>query len=134
MNFKEISKDCPKVYNLLAEWFEMVVRAKTKDSSILTELFFKRLEVAQMATRTLFDFFDEQGIYIIIEPEIQYTREIDEDGNNPHYVIDRWGYDIHDEAYQVATGYQFDTRTDAEEAAFTKAFYVLERKINRKPV
>jgi len=80
--------------------------------------------------RLLYDFFDEQKIYVIVELEVQYTRELDEDGTNPHYVPDGFYYLIHDERQLAASGMKvYKDRSEAEADAFTDAFEILEEKL-----
>jgi len=79
--------------------------------------------------RDLYNFFDEQGIFGWASPEIQYTREIDENYRNPHYCIDEWGYDIHDNSDTLDIGYPFNSRLEAEEAMFEKEFELLEERL-----
>ena len=77
----------------------------------------------------MYGFLDENYIFVRVELELQYTRGIDEDGNNPHYVPDGFRYIIDDTSYCVGFGGVFDTRSQAEEEAFVKAFGVLEDRI-----
>ena len=62
--------------------------------------------------RDLYDFFDEQGIYI----------------NAYKYSSKWWAYDIMGIGIDESE-IQFKTRTEAEEKAFEKAFEILENKI-----
>lgn len=64
--------------------------------------------------KKLFDFFDEQGLRIFITPNKDFAWMI---------VMDDKLADLADKA--------FSTRTEAEEQAFTKAFQLLEEKLNR---
>jgi len=114
MSWQEINKKYPKAWNIYMNWFSEQNYGENLDFAF---------------NRDLYDFFDEQEIFIWIGPEIQYTREIDENDNNPHYCIDDWGYDIHDHSYTLASGYECKTRQEAEQAAFEKAFEILENKL-----
>jgi len=80
--------------------------------------------------RDLYDFFDEQILFIEVTPKIQYTRDVDEDYRNPHYHIDEWGYEINDNSFALAMDFGFESRKESEEEAFTKAFEILEEKLN----
>ena len=82
--------------------------------------------------RHLYDFFDDNHIYVTVSLEVQYTREIDEDGNNPHYVPEDFYFDIHDDRLHLVGGVGFKTRTKTEEMAFDAAFRVLDYKINNE--
>lgn len=77
-----------------------------------------------------YDFFDKNSILISIEIEVQYTREMDEEGNNPHYVPEGFRYDIHDLRYNLGGGVMYKTRTETEACAFEDAFKILEDKLN----
>ena len=84
--------------------------------------------------RLLYDFFDDNHIYIDISLEIQYTREIDEDDRNPHYVPEGFYYAINDDSYFLCGGggQLFKTRKEAEEDSFTAAFELLEKKLSNE--
>ena len=69
MNWEEISKKYPKGYSLLRGY------AKTSKPEFVCSKIIKGI-------RYLYDFFDEQSIFIIVDLEIQHTRTIDEDGEN----------------------------------------------------
>ena len=112
MNWEEISKKHPEALNELVKW-----------------LLSLQHQCLVIDDRALYDFFDEWKIFGWVSPEIQYTRIIDEDDKNPHYCIDEWGYDIHDDEFELAMDCKFKTRTEAEEAAFEKAFEILEEKL-----
>lgn len=112
MKWNKIKEDYPKAIALLWKWGNHPA------------------VVSRQKHRLLYDFFDEQEIYITIELEVQYTREIDEDGDNPHYVPDGFSFDIHDKIKSLVAGGVYKTRTESEEEAFTKAFEILEEKLN----
>ena len=126
MNWKEISEKCPKAISKLKDW------ATLKDETSFESLRIYFSVLWPGALRSLYNFFDEQGIFGWVSPEIQYTRELDEDNRNPHYVIDEWGYDIHDNSYELAIGYPFESRKKAEEAMFESEFKILEEKLKQK--
>ncbi len=62
-------------------------------------------------TRFLYDFFDEQGIYISL-----------------HHLEDEFVYEIEDGKDLNSSGEYESTRTEAETRAFEKAFEILENK------
>ena len=108
MNWKEIEEKCPNGFG--------------------------KLDVFSNSTgvnhdRMLYDFFDENEIWVSMELEVQYTREVDTDDRNPHYVPEGFYYSINDNSYLLAGGGVFKSRTEAETAAFTKAFKILEEKL-----
>ena len=126
MDWKEISSSYPKAWNLLIQ------------SEGLGNILFRFYELeiienedqTQWFVRDLYDFFDKNELFIAISPEVQYTREIDEDDKNPYYVIEEWYYDIHNNSYEIGGCFNnFPSRREAEEAAFTKAFEILEEKL-----
>ncbi|MEA2015455.1 MAG: hypothetical protein U9O59_01850 [Actinomycetota bacterium] len=130
MNWKEINKKCPKAFDLFFEWFKGDPKA-----GITKKNFLKVNDIIMMGgnIRELYDFFDKQEIFGWVSPEIQYTRELDEDGINPHYVPEEWGHEIHDTAYkyELDIDYSFTTRTEAEDAMFEEEFEILEGKLNK---
>jgi phage-related protein len=67
--------------------------------------------------RDLYDFFDEQGIYIV-PIQIIWKNEV------------MWEYRIgNKKTIQEFRSQMYDTRTEAEEQAFLKAFELLEEKL-----
>lgn len=119
MNWQEIKEKYPnasKLYQNFGGWsHEDKIKAYLKD---------------EVLRRDLYDFFDEQNIFINVSQEYQYTREVDEDGRNSHYVPDGWDWDIHDRAYYLATSKALSkSRKEAEQQAFLKAFEILENKL-----
>lgn len=127
MNWKEINKKNPKAFDLFFKWFKGDPKATMKKQEFLDV---NDIVVMHGSLRELYDFFDKQGILIVVTPEMQYTREIDEDGRNPHYVPKEWGYDIHDSAYLLESKSPFDDRVKAEKDAFEHAFPILEKQLN----
>ena len=117
MNWEEISKKYPKGYSLLRGY------AKTSKPEFVCSKIIKGI-------RYLYDFFDEQSIFIIVDLEIQHTRTIDEDGENPHYVPEGFRFEIHDNSYCIAHSDKvYKTRTETETKGFTKGFELLEQII-----
>ncbi len=119
MNWKEIEEKCPKVCTKLKQAGFL---AKTTDE--------RKWVFFGSHIRELYDFFDKNEIFIFIEAEIQYTREIDEDGYNPHYCIDKFNCILHDNSRHLFYDGLYNSRIEAEEAAFEKAFEILEDKLN----
>ena len=126
MNWKEIFEKCPKSRNKLINWVGFPLGV----DSVRGNLWYGNDPQFLFPMRNLYDFFDEQGIYGWVNPEIQYTRTIDEDDKNPHYCIDEWGYDIHDDSFELAIDYGFKSRAEAEEIMLEKEFEILEEKLN----
>jgi len=93
MNYWEIGNKYPRAYKLMLDWI------KGKANFVL-----------DFNTRGLFDFFDEQGIYILIDKNYS-TREQIWHSNMDSLIC--------------------KTRTEAEEKAFEKAFEILENKLGK---
>ena len=111
MNWLQISINYPKAFSKLEQW--------GNHPAVLS----------RQKKRLLYNFFDENKIFLWVEPEIQYTRDIDEDGNNPHYVVESWSYMIHNNRITLFSNSGFKNRTKAEGKAFTKAFGILNDKL-----
>ena len=109
MNWKEIKKKYPKAWILLKEWF-----GYKKNITINMEL-----SKIFMPERKLYDFFDKQKI--IIEIGIGYNF------NENKYILNEWSYDIID--CDIENEGQYNSRLEAEEVAFLKAFEILENKL-----
>jgi hypothetical protein len=112
MNWKEISK-CPKAWRKLFEkykglTYDVIPNAPDGEVVLYSEHY---PSDSRFELRKLFDFFDEQELNI----------EIGIDWNNLGYI------------YRIGCGtwvQSYSTRTEAEEKAFTKAFQLLEEKLN----
>ncbi len=127
MNWTKIATDNPHAWKALNEWHN-------NDSSVFIidhpSVWADSSPLDKWEIRHLYDFFDENHIFITIELEVQYTREIDEDGTNPHYEPDGFWYLIHDTHQLAASGMKvYKLRTEAEVDAFTDAFKILENKL-----
>ncbi len=76
--------------------------------------------------RDLYDFFDEQGIYI----SIRYDNRWENPDSTDSEVINYWDWDIDDSLNNLGSSQvEEPTRTEAEEKAFEKAFEILESKV-----
>ena len=73
-------------------------------------------------TRALFDFFDEHGIYVSA-----YYR-IDQAKKPIHIFLPRVSYK-EDEIYTTEILGDFNSRQEAEQAAFEKSFEILEGRL-----
>ena len=117
MNWNLIKEKYPKAYGLLT---------KSYSRFHLEHGFYIRL---------LYDFFDEQGIYIDISPTLDYKESIIK--NTPHKLLfNSEVYTRHERdgqnkpfLYEETFGSFWDTRTEAEEKAFEKAFEILEERL-----
>jgi len=105
MNWKEIKKKYPKSIELLKEWlFLKLGNEGDLGLNMISGLFHTE--------RRLYDFFDEQGIIILINYASQY-----------------WNYTINN--FFIGKSKERDniTRKQAEEQAFLKAFEILEKSL-----
>ena len=100
MNWEKISKDYPKAFVLYNEWW------------------------GEHKYLDLFNFFDEQDIFITINADYLGTIEylpVNKSSEDVYFWINinwEWEDDI-----------EYDTRTEAESAAFERAFEILEKKL-----
>lgn len=108
MNWKEIKEKYPKSSNLLSKW-----NTNMKNWSNISSI---------MPPRDLYDFFDEQGIIIGIPVDYTYL------GEKYVYMFEI----IHPENTRCHEGEWYDTREEAEESAWMKAFEILEEQLNKK--
>ena len=69
--------------------------------------------------RDLYDFFDEQGIWIMITPPASLDEGVNYFDCTISYLDGFWGND----------GREYKTRLEAEQAAFNKAFEILENRL-----
>ncbi len=92
-----VAEECPKARKQFREW---VAKNIAHNVGFCFEC------------RDLFDFFDEQGIYISL-----------------HHIEGEFIYEIEDGNYFNDDAEYESTRTEAEEKAFEKAFELLENKL-----
>ena len=105
MNWNEIKQKYPKAEEDFAKWY-----FQNFDKQVEWVL---NKSVA-VFDRTLFDFFDEQVIYISIGAFMVF------------------GIRIYDKGATIFADSDYKTRTEAEEKAFEKAFEILENKLEGK--
>jgi len=99
MSWQEINKKYPKAWNIYMNWFSEQNYGENLDFAF---------------NRDLYDFFDEQGIYINTEVAVETLHC-------------NWFYNISGIKIYSEGGYK--ARKEAEEMAFTKAFEILENKL-----
>lgn len=108
MKWSQIKEDCPKSFKLMA------------NSGYVKGV------INRMIIRDLYDFFDENGVFI--------TISVDYYGINEHNPLQYSG-DTGDVYYWINVNWVYEdnveyrTRTEAEQFAFTKAFEILENKL-----
>ena len=118
MNWKEIKEKYPKAFNQMNEWYGEGLLEFHHSENRYGHYFTDGVHIVEMwndfLDRNLYDFFDENEIWIDIDHEFgaDWTFTIDNGGN---------GHD--------GDGTIYKTRTEAETAAFTKAFEILEEKL-----
>jgi len=106
MNWEEISKKHPEALNELVKW------------SSLRES--KHQETWLSPYRAFYDFFDEQEIYVAITTLLKPHTD-----DSTRFF--EWDIDIE---YDTFMDYElYNTRQEAEEMAFLKAFKILEEKL-----
>lgn len=102
MNWNKIQDDNPRTFQKLANWeFNNEYIVEGNDNTI----------------RLLFDFFDEQGIYVVIDLYFE-----DENKMCWEYCIER----------DIVSDDEYGSRQEAEMAGVTKAFEVLETKLKER--
>ena len=128
MNWNTIKEKCPKAFEKYKEWLEDPV--KINDLGWLG--WEEELPTFRFVNeRYSFDFFDEQGIFIEVQPYLSEEQP------------EKWGWDIimGDSKLSINADdrfYDYDclkrsiTRTESETEAFSKAFEILEKQLERK--
>ena len=105
MNWTEIKEKYPKAYDSLLEWEPII--------DISVWIYFK--------DRNLYDFFDEQEL--IIEIGVEYGKDCED------YWFE-WFINLKGTGGADYLGHKcYKSRSEAEQAAFTKAFEILEEKL-----
>lgn len=108
MNWENIQKEYPEAYEL----FIKSDQYKTHDIYGFIET----------RIRDLFDFFDENGTIV----EVSTSKYLDE--NKLDLIL--FDYVVyHDKRNEYECESEFETRSEAEKAAFTKAFKILNDKL-----
>lgn len=112
MDWKKISKKYPKAFEAFSDW-------KFNGRKDLTPFMYMALI---KDVRILYDFFDENEIWITINADnikdYDYPGSIKK-GEIYFWININWIYE---------DDIKYLTRTEAEEAAFNKAFEILEQK------
>lgn len=109
-NAKEIIGKYPKAITSLKNWLEGELQAPAEDD--LLEL------ILTHNPRILYDFFDEKGIYVSIDK--YYSKNTEKEPNF------NWGIEKGDSDYESEE--EYDDRPAVEEAAFIKAFEILDNE------
>jgi len=112
MNWKEIEKKLPKAWEAFEKWLQTDVVFNMDEFQAIEKDIYK----FSLNIRKLFDFFDKQGLVILIDYYQNYFYWFIK---SPNDIIN-----ISGEAWK-----KIKTRTEAETAAFTRAFKMLERTL-----
>ena len=116
MNWNEIREQYPKAWEVFWKWKPYLkLYEDNKLGWEYTDGVHQILMFASFVERDLYDFFDEQKIYIIVEYQenraYPFSAKILEDG------------------YQNSALLFGDSRSEAENKAFEKAFEILEGRV-----
>jgi len=140
MNWNKIKEKHPKAFRL---WLdsedykaEPVVVEYSRESKDIYLADADNQTTFLCELRDLYDFFDEQGIYINIFEAGILTGKIKDYENFRWIITTNFRTDKDAGKWEETTIYNHDyplskkiTRTEAEEQAFTKAFSILEDKL-----
>jgi len=124
MNWENIKTKYPKAWIKLEKYFAISIDQdeEWKFGRLINEWCAADDSIYRCAfeNRTLYDFFDEQGVLITISL-YHYSETI----LGWHYEIgDEDGFCLDDHSSEI-----YKSRTEAEEKAFGKAFEILENKL-----
>ena len=139
MNWTKIEKEYPKAWELFKKhpkglWLQPfeygeVNISKDKVDELNQNEFKKSLhggwDNSGYNFRNLYDFFDEQGVVITVNHQTSFAYE--------EHILDEWYYHITTGLFSsdVESKANTKTRTEAETAAFERAFEILESKIDK---
>ena len=124
MNWTEIKEKYPKAWDKLFEMFDEGVLENEivfdNEPSYISDIIRFEKNVPLLFGRLLYDFFDEQGVYVEIFRAFSYTNK-----------LQYWDWGVgNDDHFNAITGeVEEPTRTEAEGKAFEKAFKILEGEL-----
>lgn len=115
MNWNEIKEKYPKAFHKMHQWhYKDLAYKKPYPPIVIKE--YNRLQERD-ANRFLYDFFDEQDIYISINVNM--------------FMMFDWSIiTTPDVSVFIQSDFDYNFRTEAEKSAFLKAFKILENKLN----
>ena len=103
MKWDKIKEKYPKAWGVLLKWMKYL-----------------EPDIYRLG-RNLYDFFDEQGIYIKVFFDYSVI---------PKKFTSYWDWEIDvNYEHRCSSDVEEPTRTEAEEKAFEKAFFILEEKL-----
>ena len=117
MNWKEIKEKYPKGYDSAKMWW-------IDEAGLSQFQDFNPCSGVNVNDRYLYDFFDEQGIFINVVRMWYFEDTIE---NSLHEFFD-WEIIVERE-FVSDSEVEEPTRTEAEEQAFIKAFELLEQRL-----
>lgn len=124
MDWKQISEDCPKSYDRFIKWnCEKNPDCPSSDCYKITD-------------RDLYDFFDDNEIYVSTEPNV-YAFRLDEKYKTKTKRHDisvqfRYRIGVSDDGRIILDDKVRKTRQKSESEAFLKALSILEERLNTK--
>ena len=120
MNWKEIVTQCPKAWTRLSDEHETRWPGVDHPDCVCVGM----LDWDSWELRHLYDFFDENGIHLGVRETIQPL------GSYHEWVCTIHCWEPYKELYvRSEKKHHFETRSEVEEAAFTKAFELLEERL-----
>ena len=124
IDYAHIKESFPKAFDTLRVWYEDRGEEISIDTDgELCSWLNKARDYRQVLNRRdLYDFFDEKGLFVSIVP----SREWKNKNLSNVFCFEVLDY----ENYKHAEIYS--TRPEAETAAFTKAFEILEERLNQE--
>jgi hypothetical protein len=127
MNYNKIKSDFPKAWEQLIEWdYKRWCEINPFGIDNIEE--FEKIVYSNKTNvnRYLYDFFDIKGLFILLNPDF---------GKGERKLMWTIGYweEMDGKQYMFTKNQEvgYDTRTEAEEAAFLKSFEILETQLNK---
>ena len=135
MNWKEVEKKYPKAFGKLNEWYGIGLLEFNKEEPERCGHYFSDgvhavLMWNDFEIRDLYDFFDEQKILIVVNwywMDKYFENDSGETVRSESNGRLQWSYRIFNFRHP-----NFESRTEAENAAFLKAFEILEQKLTKE--
>lgn len=119
MDYKQIKQNSPKAWGAYMKFMEQHVKDVTK--AVMDDMFCYGASMQYKSnTRHLYDFFDSYEIFVNVF-------------NEPMDTTFNFGIDVllPDGSDCIKANSIYANRPEAEEAAFTKAFEILEQQLNK---
>ena len=122
-----LQQQSPLAWKDFEKWFKYYA----KENRLFGQPFhkFETGQCFEMQLGVYMKYLEENQIYTSSELEVQYTREIDEDGKNPHYVPEGWYCRINDDSYPLYTSEIHKTSDEAYKEAIEQAFKIRNKQL-----